>query len=394
MHKQRRVATLVVGLTAVISLVGGPSPAAALSIALPPDGEGSVARNVDGRLEAFGVDLDGRVVTNFQYAIGSGWSGFYPFANDFGARTTEPVTSHPLEDGRLMIAWLGNDGFPYFAMQRNDGPGWTAIGRLGETQFNSPPTLVSPPVLARNPDGRLSAFGITADGRLLHAWQTSITGGFTAWGVMSNLVFSADPEGAIAVIDDRIDPLMRVYAVTAAGELVRFVQEQGGFWWSEPRILPGSPVGKPAAGRRSFSWDGDGAGVEAVFFRRTDGLLGMTDYHPMIPTTTSLTTEPVVGPPSVGTNRDGRLEVFVTGANGSMLHAYDQGSPPDAVPYELSPPYPMGGPCAGPPNVATNDDGRLELFCVATSGALIHTFQVAPNAHWSGFFSLGGTLLA
>jgi hypothetical protein len=44
------------------------------------------------------------------------------------------------------------------------------------------------------------------------------------------------------------------------------------------------------------------------------------------------------------------------------------------------------------PSVASNLDGRLEVFAIAADGQLYHAFQTAPNGGWSGIGSLGGVL--
>src|SRR5260221_482101 len=44
---------------------------------------------------------------------------------------------------------------------------------------------------------------------------------------------------------------------------------------------------------------------------------------------------------------------------------------------------------AGAPTVAQNHDGRLEVFTVATGGALWHRWQTAANNGWSAWSSLG-----
>jgi len=54
----------------------------------------------------------------------------------------------------------------------------------------------------------------------------------------------------------------------------------------------------------------------------------------------------------------------------------------------------LGGTLTSIPHVASNADGRLEGFVRGTDRALWHIWQTAPNGGWSGWSSLGGTLLS
>ena len=88
---------------------------------------------------------------------------------------------------------------------------------------------------------------------------------------------------------------------------------------------------------------------------------------------------------AVGTNADGRLEVFARGPQQQILHAW-QGGPNGGWSAFAD----LGGTLEGEPVVANDEDGRLELFAVGTDGAVWHAWQVAPNGSWSGWASLGG----
>jgi hypothetical protein len=96
-----------------------------------------------------------------------------------------------------------------------------------------------------------------------------------------------------------------------------------------------------------------------------------------------------VGTPAVGSNADGRLEIFALGNDGALKHAWQLRagsvwSPLVTLPGEQFA-FPNG--CA----IGRNIDGRLEVFAVNTAGTLVHQWQVAPNGTWSGFAALPGT---
>ncbi|MFN2465408.1 MAG: hypothetical protein ABR598_03985 [Candidatus Dormibacteria bacterium] len=93
--------------------------------------------------------------------------------------------------------------------------------------------------------------------------------------------------------------------------------------------------------------------------------------------------------PAVGLNPDGRLEVFVTGSDGDVYHAWQQCAGCGWTPfYSLG--QPSGAGLTGIPSVATNSDGRLELFAVAPDGAAWHAWQQTVGGGWTAWYRLGG----
>ncbi|MFO0594662.1 MAG: peptidoglycan DD-metalloendopeptidase family protein [Myxococcaceae bacterium] len=91
--------------------------------------------------------------------------------------------------------------------------------------------------------------------------------------------------------------------------------------------------------------------------------------------------------PVVATNADGRLEVFVIGLDFQLWHKW-QDSPGGG----WSAYYPEGGNISSEPAVGKNLDGRLEVFVRGSDGALWHTWQKTAGGGWSGFESLGGQI--
>jgi hypothetical protein len=49
-----------------------------------------------------------------------------------------------------------------------------------------------------------------------------------------------------------------------------------------------------------------------------------------------------------------------------------------------------GALCAAGSGVGSNQDGRLEVFTIATDSQLWHAWQLVPNGNWSGWVPLGG----
>jgi len=90
--------------------------------------------------------------------------------------------------------------------------------------------------------------------------------------------------------------------------------------------------------------------------------------------------------PTVATNVDGRLELFARASDGSPWHAW-QNSPGGSWTGW----YSLGGVITGAPVPITNADGRLEIFGMA-GGGVYHNYQTAPGGGWSGWIWIGGSI--
>jgi uncharacterized protein YkwD len=95
--------------------------------------------------------------------------------------------------------------------------------------------------------------------------------------------------------------------------------------------------------------------------------------------------------PAVGLNTDGRLEVFVSDAAGAVSHVW-QTTPSGGWSGFYSLGSTPSGPLAGRLAVATNADGRVEIFARDAQHALWHNWQVVPSGGWSGWYSLAGSV--
>ena len=90
----------------------------------------------------------------------------------------------------------------------------------------------------------------------------------------------------------------------------------------------------------------------------------------------------------VTSNRDGRLEFFAHDSNYHTWQLTPNGNWSAFVPM---PPFSNGG--GGPPEVARNADGRLEVFerDVAIGGRLWHAWQKSPGGSWSPWVVMSGS---
>ncbi|HEV7692941.1 MAG TPA: C1 family peptidase [Hyphomonadaceae bacterium] len=90
---------------------------------------------------------------------------------------------------------------------------------------------------------------------------------------------------------------------------------------------------------------------------------------------------------SVGKNANGRLEIFARGTDNAVWHRW-QTVPNGAWSAWAS----LEGVVTSNTAVGRNADGRLEIFARGTDNAVWHRWQTAPNGAWSGWASLGGVI--
>jgi photosystem II stability/assembly factor-like uncharacterized protein len=211
--------------------------------------------------------------------------------------------------------------------------GWNGWASLGGQLASGSVSAV------RNGDGRLELFGQSggASGpEIAHAWQTSPNNGWSSWSSLGSP--PAEFLGAMAAAvnaNGRLEVFGRV-GLMSTGGLYHLWQTAPGNGWS--------------------TWDNLGGGIGPQFLL-------------------------------VGTNADGRLEVFaVSTGPGELEHIWQNtpgggwsswsslGTLPGGFPVQLT--------------IGRNADGRLELFNVG-GGGLWHNWQTTPGAGWAGWSSLG-----
>ena len=193
--------------------------------------------------------------------------------------------------------------------------------------------------VATNRDQRLEVFGVSG-GIVQHTWQASPGGAFGPWFPFPD----TNP------LIDRVTA-----ARNADGTLEVF------------------------AATRPFSQD---PGMNVLHVRQGGGPIGWGDWAWLgeawkggVPTLRDVV---------VGTNADGRLEVFALSAgDGTCYHIYQTapGSWDKATWAPLG-----GGPVNGALAVALDGSGRLQLFALDVNGLLTHSLQGNP---WSEWGSLG-----
>src|SRR5437016_6553474 len=96
---------------------------------------------------------------------------------------------------------------------------------------------------------------------------------------------------------------------------------------------------------------------------------------------------------AVGSNADGRLEVFAVDTADRLAWHIAQTAPNGSF-GGWSRLFDAAGLTAGPGQitVGSNADGRLEVFTLDTAGHVWHTAQTAPNGDFGGWSQLGGAV--
>ncbi len=245
------------------------------------------------------------------------------------------------------------------------------------------PTFFAGPAVGIQGDGRMEVFWRSGDGGLLHNWQVAPNAGWSGF-----YPFTGKAGGTPAVASNA-DGRLEVFYVSTSGDMVHDWQTSAGLGagWSGPFVLPGGSWPTTAG----CAADRNADGRLEVFVTGKDGQIhhawqqvpngGWSGFF-------ALGATGIKGNPGLGVNQDGRLEVFAVAPDGSMVHNYQRRPNGDWSGF-----FSLGGkwPTATAPGIGRNADGRLEIFVVGPDNQLWHNWQVRPNGSWSGFFSLGGS---
>lgn len=129
-----------------------------------------VARNADGRLEAFAIGSDNQVWQRWQQKVNSKWAAWTPF----GIKASE-VDIVQNKDGRLEIFAIRTDGevFQRWQQKPNGVTGWSNWNQFGLNAVEIE--------AARNADGRPELFAIRNDNQVFQKWQQQVNSSWNAW---------------------------------------------------------------------------------------------------------------------------------------------------------------------------------------------------------------------
>lgn len=240
----------------------------------------TAGRNQDGRQEVFVLASDNNIWQIFQTAPNGGWSPWVKRGKPApGVRSSDRITVGLNRDGRLEVFVMGEDAALWHVWQVAPNVGWSAwesLGKPRDRDFPEPKDRdISEPVVRENADGHLEVFAI-GDGAFCNRWQEAPNStiwrhqGWNAKPAPSSAVQLVSIEAALN-FENRIEAL----GFGSDGALWHAWQIDDAPNWSHWQNL-GTPPAK---------------------IRQTDRL-------------------------TIGTNQDGRLEVFVAGQDGAVWHIW------------------------------------------------------------------------
>ncbi len=325
-----------------------------------PKGRVALGRNLDGRIEAFVVGVDGHLYHRWQVAVNSSWSPWFPLGGTFPAGTS-PVVGRNL-DGRLEVFAVAGDGRLYHSWQVVPNGSWSGFFPLG-----SPVGTVGLPAIGANLDGRQEVFVRAGDGKLWHAYQSVANGGWTPWFPLGGITM---PAGGVPAVVTNADGRQQVAALGTDGRLVTLAQTVPNGGWTATSTLAGGPfvatanpaLGRNADGRLEIVVAGDIYGVLYHAWQDTPG--GAFGPFFLLGAASSQT-------PTVTLDLAGKLNIFIVGVGGALGVVRQAVRNGPWLPLAT-----IGGAAATRPAVDLNVDTRLDLYATQANGAVLHAYQL------------------
>ena len=230
-------------------------------------GDPVVAQNADGRLEVFVVASDGQLYHLWQTepnrSAGSIGNWAESFATGFllvsmtpgaklSARRRPAIAQNA--DGRLELFGVGLDGHLYHTWQttKNNSSEWAKWAPLGG---GGP--LPSDPVVAQNADGRLEVFVVASNGQLYHLWQTAPNG---TWSNPTSLGGQWSPLRRPAIAQNA-DGRLEMFMVGSGRQLYHRWQTEpssSNQWSSDGDGTPFDPERWPLSSNPAIARNADG----------------------------------------------------------------------------------------------------------------------------------------
>lgn len=284
------------------------------------------------------------------------------------------------QDGRLELFGRGFEGALDHIYQKDAGGEWGQWMSLGGN-------IIAAPAAAHNKDGRLEVFGIGDDRSLRHIWQTQANGDWSTWDSLGGQL-EAGPQ-VFANADGTLD----VFAITADSALWHIQQSAPSNGWLQWESLGGSGNVWPDGNNIAAYQNQDGRlDVFVIFEDRTLRHIWQSspggNWNKDWNSPQNNLGGNLIGPPAVGRNQDGRLEVFAFAADRKLWHRWQKSPGDDWEDWKSTEQVLL----ASVPHIVRNADGRMEIFASAEDGNLWHMWQTAPNAAFTSWNSLGGAV--
>lgn len=270
--------------------------------------------------------------------------------------------------------------------------GWSSLG--GDT-------LLASHCAIANSDGRIEVFAVGTNGTVFHIWQNQTNASPSQWsawnslGVLAPGVAGGPPVTVIGTpcVARNANGLLEVFACGSDHALWHITQtgalDWGNAWHSLGGqilaglfVIPVICVGTNVDGRLEVFVRGMDTDAWHNWQNRPNaGPNGWSGWN-------SLGKTPLISQLAVGRNANGSLELFAIGQDSALWHisqtdALDWGGVWNT----------LHGSCLGLITVGSNQDGRLEVLVRGTDNLPYHISQNTPNAspaNWNAF--VGGDL--
>jgi probable HAF family extracellular repeat protein len=332
-------------LTPVIS----PSTSGLRDLGGPFSSRPVVARNIDGRLEAFVRCVDNSVYHAWQLAPGAAWSSW----ESLGGFISDAPAVIADNSGRLVIFATAQDHTLWYRKQNVAGSdNWSEWAGLGGW-------LTSAPAAALNADGRIDVAARGGDDTVWEIVQTSAGGEFGAWRQVGGLA-----ESAPVLASDSAGRL-HLFVTGENNMLLHNSQAAANGDWQPWSSLGGGVMGAPSVVLNS-------AGLLEVYAHGTDKALWRTAQFPGVAGWSELGSlgGVLAYGPAAAVNTDGRVEVFGIGAHAGLWHISQTAAEGGWSTWSL-----LGGDFNSRPAVARNADGRLAAMALGVNGDVYITEQ-------------------
>ncbi len=301
-----------------------------------------VGKNADGRLEIFALGDDNALWHIWQVTPNDGWSEWKTLGTPArDTSLTDQFTVGRNKDGRQEVFAVGNEGSVWQVWQTAPNGGWSDWEELGEPLVGI--RRSDRITVGSNEDGRQELFVIGRDDALFHIWQVAPNAGWSDW---KSLGRPRDQFGF--PVDSPEPPKDRdlsepVVQKNHDGHLEVFAPGNGAFCnrWQEMPIFPGS------------NWRREGWNAKP----KPSDRVGLTWLEAAL-------------------NFENRLEVLAFGDDGALWNARQIDEKPFWSKWESlgSPPVKIRE--ADRLTIGTNQDGRLEVFVVGQDAAVWHIWQI------------------
>jgi hypothetical protein len=337
-------------------------------------------RNQDGRLEVFAIGLGG-IFNIWQVVPNGGWRDGW-LSKDRPSSNVR-IKSHVVgrnADGRQEIFAVGDDHALWQKWQVAPNNGWSEWKTLGTPARDT--FLTDQFTVGSNQDGRQEVFAVGSDGNVWQIWQTGPNGGWSDWGKLGKPPAGIRRSDRITV-GSNADRRQELFVMGQDDALWHIWQMAPNVGWSDwesldkpqHRDLSEPLVQKNADGHLEVFAPGNGAFCNRWQEAPSSGVWRREGWNEK--------PKPQEEIPAVGLtwleaaiNFENRLEVIAFGDDGALWHAWQIDQAPNWSRWHSLESPPAKIRAADRLTIGTNQDGRLEVFVVGQDGAVWHIWQI------------------